>query len=275
MDSFIVLTLFVIYLFIYNAYARPFRVRKQVWLKTHLAHRGLYSKDQRIPENSISAFKKAKDLGYGSELDVSLSQEGQLMVFHDEDLMRMCGVNKSISDLNQAQLQQIQFNYSKESIPTLQEVLDLIDGSVPLMIEVKPTDKRRETVSKLKDALNEYRGNVALVSFDPYLVLEFKKQVPQYLRGLIMEPSLNKKTLKFYQRLVLHYALSNALTQADFISVHHSHPSLSISLNRWMKAFIASWTINSQELENTCQNRFDCLIFEHYLPESDRTVIPL
>ena len=219
MEIVLLVLLMLIYLFVFNAYARPFRMKQNQWLKTHLAHRGLYSKDQSIPENSLAAFIKAKDLGFGSELDVSLSKDGHLMVFHDDDLHRMCGIELKLSDLTLQELQSYGLKNTQAHIPSLVEVLSLINGEVPLMIEVKPTQLKRETVIKLKECLKNYVGHVALVSFDPYLVLEFKKQMPEKMRGLIMEPSLDKKHLKLYERVVLHFALSNAYTQADFISV--------------------------------------------------------
>lgn len=275
MDMILLVLVMLLYLLIFNAYARPFRIRKNMWLKTHLAHRGLYSKDQSIPENSLAAFLKAKDLGFGSELDVSLSKDGHLMVFHDDDLHRMCGIELKLSDLTLQELQSYGLKNTQAHIPTLVEVLSLINGEVPLMIEVKPTQLKRETVIKLKECLKDYTGHVALVSFDPYLVLEFKKQLPEKIRGLIMEPSLDKKHLKLYERVILHFALSNAYTQADFISVLYSHPSFAIKLNRFLKAFIATWTINSPILEKTLQNQFQCIIFEDYIPDKEESVIPL
>jgi glycerophosphoryl diester phosphodiesterase len=269
MDIVLLVLLMLIYLFVFNAYARPFRMKQNQWLKTHLAHRGLYTKDQSIPENSLAAFIKAKDLGFGSELDVSLSKDGHLMVFHDDDLKRMCGIDLKVSELTKQEIQAFGLKNTQEIIPTLAEVLNAITGSVPLMIEVKPTQLKRETVLKLKECLKDYVGHVALVSFDPYLVLEFKKQMPEKIRGLIMEPSLDKEHLKFYERVVLHFAFSNAYTQADFISVLYSHPSFAIKLNRFLKAFIASWTINSPILEKSLQNRFQCIIFEDYIPYKD------
>lgn len=103
----------------------------------HYAHRGLFDNDSEAPENSLPAFKRAVDAGYGIELDVQLSKDGIPVVFHDATLKRMCGVDGNVWDYTLKELQQMKLANSSATIPTFAEVLKTVDGKVPLIIEYK------------------------------------------------------------------------------------------------------------------------------------------
>jgi glycerophosphoryl diester phosphodiesterase len=98
------------------------------------AHRGLW--DQASPENSLAAFQKAVDAGYGIEFDIHKTSDGHVVVFHDDTLTRMCGVDGKIEQMTLAQLRELRLKGTDQQIPTLEELLCLVDGRVPLLVEL-------------------------------------------------------------------------------------------------------------------------------------------
>ena len=125
-------------------------------LNRDFAHRGLWS--GRVPENSLSAFEAAARRGYAIELDVRPTKDGAIVVFHDDDLKRMCGRNALVRDLTLRELRTLTLKGTGEVIPTLNEVLKLIDGRVPLLIEVKGERPDPKFCLALSDILDAYRG---------------------------------------------------------------------------------------------------------------------
>lgn len=103
----------------------------------HYAHRGLFDNNSDAPENSLAAFKKAVDAGYGIELDVQLSKDEKLVVFHDATLKRMCGIDGKVWDYTLEELQQMKLLNSNETIPTFEQFLEVVDGKVPFILEFK------------------------------------------------------------------------------------------------------------------------------------------
>ena len=137
------------------------------WLvETPIAHRGLH--DKNIPENSLSAFSKAVEKGYAIELDVQLIADGTVVVFHDKSLSRMTGNDGYLKFLNKDDLKILKLKNSKEHIPTLQEVLDLVNGKTPILIEIKNEAKVGKLEQSLIDILKNYNGEYAVESFNPF-----------------------------------------------------------------------------------------------------------
>ena len=134
----LVLILFILYLFCIHPGSRPIPAEMQ----KNYAHRGLYGGE--IPENSLAAFTAAVDAGYGIELDVHLLKDGGLGIFHDSSLKRMASGKGRIEDLKTGQLKNYKLAKSQETIPTLQEVLQMVGGKVPLIIELKTVDGNHE-----------------------------------------------------------------------------------------------------------------------------------
>ncbi len=144
-------------------------------LNTPIAHRGLH--DDEIPENSMPAFERAIEHGFNIEIDVHLSKDNQLVVFHDANLNRVCGVKKKVKDCTVEELKTYRLKNTDCTIPTLDEFLELVDGKVGILCEVKgviPWDVRiaRATVERFK----QYNGNVALQSFNFGAVISFRKR---------------------------------------------------------------------------------------------------
>lgn len=266
LNSLIVL-IAILYGLIFMIYTPHHRIRQAPWMKGHFSHRGLFTQDQSIPENSLSAFKASLEAGFGIELDVSLSLDQKVMVFHDDDLYRACGVKESVAQLSSSHLKTHRLFKSEDIIPTLDEVLELIQGKVPLMIELKPTPHRKALVNAVKQCLVQYSGPVTCVSFDPLIVLEVRKSMPQILRGQLMEPYLKRKDWPLSKRLILQFGLLNGMTRPDYLSVPYTHLNLCYRINRWLRGFGVLWPVGSLEAEKNCQSQGDLIIFEHYRPE--------
>ncbi len=159
------------------------------FLRLPITHRALHDRAQGRIENSPSAIRAAVAAGYGIEVDLQLSQDGVAMVFHDEDLDRLTGETGPLNARIAAELGRIKLKDSSDTIPTLAEILKLIDGKVPLLIEIKdqtlvmgPTDGRLEAASA--KALEGYRGDVALMSFNPHSIAHMARLAPHLPRGL-------------------------------------------------------------------------------------------
>ena len=171
-----------------------------------IAHRGMFD-NIKIPENSIASFKKALKYNYSIELDIQLTKDNILIVFHDPNLKRMTGIDKLVEETNYNDLKKLKLLNTNEHIPTLDEVLELIDNKVLLDIEVKQTKRIKEITNILKDKLSNY-NNYILKSFDPRIVRSLKKNINTEV-GYLIDTK--------------HKVLSNILiikySKADFLSI--------------------------------------------------------
>ena len=251
---------------IYSLRINSDRARKTLWLKGYFAHRGLYTKDQVISENSMGAFKNAIEKGYGIELDVQLSKDGIVYVFHDDDLKRMTGFEGILEDKNSFDLDQLRLIGSGESIPRLSSVLDLIHGQVPVLIELKTSQRKKESVIEVIKVMTHYNGHYACCSFDPIMLGLIKKLAPSQLRGLNMEYALDKKHLSLLTRIVLQFALLNFINKPDYLSVDHEHIPFVYKLWRQFGAFGMMWAVPTQSAEEKIKSQCETIIFDGYIP---------
>ena len=144
----------------------------------YYAHRGLHDNKTEAPENSMAAFRKAVDAGYGIELDVQLTKDRIPVVFHDESLQRVCGVKGNVRDYTYEELLQFHLCDSEEKIPLFEDFLKLVDGKVPLIIEIK-IHEDHNTVCEIADSLiREYKGVYCIESFHPLAVKWYKEHRP-------------------------------------------------------------------------------------------------
>ena len=188
------------------------------YLRTHYAHRGLW--DANTPENSLAAFAKALRAGVGIELDVQLSRDGQVMVFHDDTLLRMCGVARAVKDLRCAELQALPLKRSAQTVPTLAEVLALVRGRVPLMIECKGTVENPALCRAVAQLLDDYNGPFSVISFNPLILRWFKRYRPSFARGqLVTKVKRSDGAPNAAVAFLLSHMLLNSLSRPDFLSV--------------------------------------------------------
>ena len=158
-------------------------MNKDIWLKnTPIAHRGLWTDE--IPENSFLAFEKAINNNHPIELDVQMTSDGELVIFHDWMLNRMTNVNEKISKMSSNRIEKLHLKNTKQKIPFFKDLLNFVNGRVPLLIEMKNRDhKKYAYIKKLFCELEKYDGDFALSSFDPFLVKSAKKKFPHILCG--------------------------------------------------------------------------------------------
>lgn len=233
------------------------------------AHRGYYLKDQSIPENSLPGFARAVENKFGVELDVHLTKDGKLAVLHDENLKRMCGADLNLSDLTSSELKDRKLAGTQNSIPLFSEVLQVIDGKIPMIIEVKPYGGNIGTLCKrLCTELEGYSGVYCVESFDPRAVAWFKKHRPSVVRGQL---SMRPGRYEGVNPLVAFAAsnlLANFLTRPDFIA-YCVEDRRNISFRLCKKLYGVqefSWTIHTQKDAAEVQKTGGLLIFEHFDP---------
>ena len=224
------------------------KVKKDTnFLKQNLiAHRGMHNISKGIPENSIKAFKQAVKNNYIIELDVHILKDNSVIVFHDDNLKRMTGLDKSIREITYEEIRNLKLQNTDEHIPLLKEVLRVVDGKVPIIVELK-TDTRvglleKETINILKD----YKGKYAIKSFDPLTVFFFKKNYPQVVRGQLSSDFKNDK-MNIIKKIVLKNMILNFITKPDFISYDiNALPNKRVEKYRGEK-IILGWTIRNKE----------------------------
>lgn len=266
------LTILILFVLIYALLIRGRNGQKgleslQGWA---YAHRGLHDKPT-IPENSMAAFRRAIERGYGAELDVHLMKDGKLAVFHDASLKRCTGAEGFIEDLTAEELSNYHLEGTEETIPLFEEVLALFEGKAPLIIELKA---ERGNAAALCDAvckmLDDYKGVYCLESFDPRCLIWLKKNRPKLIRGQLSQNFL-KNTSKMGKLIdfVLSYLLANVATRPDFIAYKfddRKNLSNQLCLNLWGVQGV-SWTITSQEQFEACMMEGLLPIFEQFEPE--------
>ena len=243
----IVLALVMLYLWaIRGRTGHPGLAALQGW---RYAHRGWHDKPA-IPENSMAAFRRAVENGFGAELDVHLLADGGLAVFHDAKLIRTTGREGFIEDLTLADLPDYKLEGTEETIPTFRQVLDLFEQKAPLIIELKAERGNAAALcAAVCKELDNYTGVYCLESFDPRCILWLHKNRPDLIRGqlaqnFMKEPSGMGRPID----LVLTYLLDNALTRPDFVAYKfEDRCSIGNRLCRKLwKVAGASWTIRSK-----------------------------
>ena len=230
----------------------------------YFAHRGLYTRDQKIPENSLAAFAAAADAGYGIELDIQLTRDKKVVVFHDESLERACRTRGIIKNLTYRQLQRYSLFDTGEKIPLFEDVLNLIDGRVPLIIELKTQGRGNSLLCRKAMAiLSGYKGPFCVESFDPRIVHWFRRHAPQILRGQLacVSSSYSADTPRFAAQ-VFSLCLCNFHGRPHFIAYELKKKPLSVRLAEAMGAMTVCWT--SHDPKDCHKN--EVVIFEHYRP---------
>lgn len=234
----------------------------------HYAHRGLHDNESEAPENSMAAFKKAVEAGYGIELDVQLTKDRVPVVFHDETLKRVCGVEGNVRDYTFSELQQFTLCKSEEKIPRFEDFLKLVDGRVPLIIEIKIHEKASEVCAAADELIQKYKGVYCIESFHPLALLWYKKHRPRVIRGQLSSNFNTKEKKAPVEQRLLQYLMYNFLCKPDFIAYDHLHKNnISRRVCRYMYgALSVAWTICSSEQLEAARNDFDLFIFEGFTP---------
>lgn len=210
------------------------------------AHRGYHDIKKGIPENSLQAFQRACEHGYGMELDVQLTRDKQLIVLHDFNLLRACGIEKEVADLTLEEIKQLRLFGTECAIPTFEEVLQLVNGQTPLIVEIKQKTADCETCVHAARLLDQYKGKYCVESFHPMAVRWFKKHRPHYLRGQLSGELHMKQPAKF----ILENLLTNFLARPDFIAYdveHRNRIALRICIALYGSPLVY-WTVKDKVL---------------------------
>jgi len=228
------------------------------------AHRGLHN-GKDAPENSLAAFEAACRAGYGIELDVQLSRDGTVMVFHDYTLIRMTGCDKKLSELDANELTALTLGESDQKIPTFEEVLSLVDGRVPLLVELKGENLDTSLCAKVADMLRNYRGLYCIESFNPLLIGNMKKQMPEVFCGLLYTNVCRDKKKNSILNIALTAMALNIVARPDFIAFNKAdRDSLPVKITtKFYGTPKFVWTVNKQEELDTAHNNGECPIFEN------------
>ena len=243
------------------------------FMHRNFAHRGLYDNEKGVPENSLAAFRAAMENGYGCELDVQFTKDKQLIVFHDNDYKRACGVDKPVWELTLEEAKELRLFGTDERIPTFREVLDTVAGQNPLIVEIKAEELNAEWYTELSEAaaeeLSSYKGLWCLESFNPIVVRWAWKNIPGTVRGLLVGgvPEKNAEKLKTLLTLIAHMMI-NFYCRPQFIAFNHHKRTKALNLVKKLGAFSVMWTVDTEEDQARLEKEEDVIIFEHYHPDT-------
>ena len=226
-----------------------------------IAHRGLH-KSRIIPENSIQAFKNAMEKNYAIEFDINITIDKQIVIFHDDDLNRLCNKKEKIEEVTYDFLKDLKLYESDEKIPLLKELLVEISGKILLVIEIKKHKNIGILENKLVDLLENYKGKYLICSFEKNILFWFKKNKPNFKRGLIFES--NPKKFEKYNKTLFLYKYYKS--RADFISLDYKLLESSIyDFCKRKNLQIISWTIRDKKNYEKIKTKVDAVIFENII----------
>lgn len=221
-----------------------------------IAHRGIYD-NKTLFENSLPAFKKALEYNLPIELDIQLLKDNKIIVFHDNNLKRMTNIDREINTCTYDEINSIFCNYAPYKVPPLKKVLDLVDGKVPLDIEIKNDHNYKKTCQELSKLLDTYQGPFAIKSFHPKCIKWFYKNKPAYIRGIL----LNDKTYNKYKNILIRFL--KLYCNPEFYTVKKSIlTEKKIQDIRKKSIPVLTWTIKNAEEFSTITKYTDGVIFD-------------
>ncbi len=258
------LLIFLIFLFLIKPRSPKRRPDTAAFVGVQYAHRGLHNKN--IPENSLRAFEGAVEKGLGIELDIQLSKDGTVMVFHDFTLNRVAGVDGKVIDYTAEELGKMPLNGQPDGIPTLEQVLQAVDGKVPLIIEIKIPGFDCSVCPKAFELLDGYAGPYCVESFHPFALKWMKENRPEILRGQLSSNFFGHKesgnNLEFF---AVKNLLLNVIAKPDFIAYDIRYPNtwaFRLCRDFW-KALPIGWTVRTEEELTEAKKHFDAWICEN------------
>ena len=240
------------------------------WIKNmNIAHRGLHSLDKSVPENSMKAIELAIEKNYGIEIDVNVLKDGTVVVFHDNHLARLVpGRTEFLKDLNLEDIKDLRILNTEEKIPTLKEVLDKVDGRVPLLIELKPLGDKVLLCENFWNTIKDYKGPYGIHSFNPWIVRWFKKNHNEVIRGQITEFFRKDEKMKKISKYLMKTMAFNFITKPDFINYGIVDLPNKYCDRLYKKGMcIIAYASKSQEEFDFVKKHYDNSVFEYFIPK--------
>lgn len=230
-----------------------------------IAHRGLH--DKELPENSLAAFDAAANAGYAIEFDIRLPKDRVPIVFHDGRLDRMTDRQGRPKDMESAEITEVKLLGTDQHIPTFKEMLELINGRVPLLTEIKQGDApAKEMARETARLLDQYNGAFAVQSFDPEIVGWFADHRPDWPRGQLAANALRRGTGPWLQRYELSNLKRNHVSRPDFIGYAiDALPNKACTEARKAGLPVIAWTVKTPEQRARARRYADNMIFEGFL----------
>ena len=244
-------------------------MKDMTWIREDLiAHRGLHTKDGVVPENTLLAFSKAIELGFGIELDLNVLKDGTVVCFHDKDLKRLCNIDMKLSNLNYDEIKDFKILKSSETIHSIQEVLAFVNGRVPLLIELKPFGNSELLCRKFMEAIDGYTGKWAVHSFHPKTLLWFRSNHPEIIRGQISEYFRDDPKMKRITKYLMKTMFFNRFTKPDFIN-YGIKDMPNKYLDKLMKKgmTIIGYAPHSQKEFDMVKKYYHNSVFEYFIPK--------
>lgn len=267
----IIILLAIVLIYLYLIYPNNSRKKYLIpYQEKYIAHRGLFN-NKDIPENSLAAFRKAVENDYGIELDVSITTDDKLVVFHDLSLKRMTGIDKNLVDCSYDELMQYKLLDTDEKIPLFEDVLKVLHKDTPLVVEIKVDGRYIETTKRAVKMLKEYDGLYNMESFNPIIVKYLKDHEPDIIRGQLSYDSLKDKNAKVntFIKFLCTNLLTNFMTRPDYIA-YDCTATYNLSfriLSKLLHANCVAWTVKSQDELERIKPYYQCFIFDSFIPE--------
>ncbi len=241
----------------------------------YFAHRGLFEKDSDHPENSLAAFRRAADKGYAVELDIRLTKDGKVVVFHDDDLHRVCGVDGNVRDFTYEELQKFSLFGTEEKIPLFDDVLNILDGKSKLLCEYKVSagEGATEICEKASAILDAHDTKYLIESFNPFVLKWYKENRPDVIRGFLSQDffavgELNGATPA--QFFAMKNMLTNFISRPDFIAFNYKHDyAFAFKVcTKILGAHPVCWTVRNADETAGLQKKYAAIIFDSFIPEA-------
>ncbi|MDE6284680.1 MAG: glycerophosphodiester phosphodiesterase [Bacilli bacterium] len=227
----------------------------------YIAHRGLHN--DCIPENSLGAFQNARKYNFAIELDIRMTKDNVLVIFHDADTYRLTGNHKIIEKSTYEELEELRLKETDQYIPTLQEVLTMVDGKVFLDIEIKRRNCKNKFLKQIEKELSNYKGQYSIKSFDPLIVRWYKKRNPQISCGVLSCAFKNDRMPKFLKK-ILKECYYVPFYKPDFLaySLTDFTEKLSLKMQKY-NIPIMLWTIRNEEELAKAKRITSDIVFEN------------
>lgn len=277
MELFIIILISILCLFGFYLFLILPRFQKPVYAgssTTLYAHRGLHDSNIQIPENSLEAFRLACERGYGIELDVQLTKDRQVVVFHDETLKRMCSQPGCVRDYTFEELQSFQLAETNFQIPLFSDVLSLVNQRVPIIVEIKIHENSTTVCEHVNHLLQDYKGPYCIESFHPFALRWYKKNRSDVFRGQLSTNFYKSEKERKLSYFLAQHLLFNSFSRPDFIAFGHQYANCN-SRSLVCKGFHATsvcWTIRSQEELDHAKKSFEYFIFEGFIPTQESNI---